>query len=189
MSGCRNLAINQKELQVTTNSIQLTSPQELLAVVPYLLGFTPANSVVTLCLSNNRLGLTQRLDLPRPDDAHDVAHALLPTLVTENPDSVILVGYEDYAGDSLPALEALTQALHSHAVQVHDRLVVRDGRWRSLDCHSPSCCPPEGSTVPEPADVPGVISEFVGRGWRHIRTGSPLPGRSSPGPRLRQLPA
>jgi hypothetical protein len=40
-------------------------------VVPYLLGFTPANSVVTLCLRNNRLGLTQRLDLPRPEDAHD----------------------------------------------------------------------------------------------------------------------
>jgi hypothetical protein len=158
---------------MTTNSIKLTSPQELLAVVPYLLGFNPANSVVTLCLSNNKLGLTQRLDLPRPEDADDVAQALLPTLVTENPDSVIVVGYEDRAGDSLPALDALTQALHSHAVQVHDRLVVRDGRWRSLDCHSPSCCPAEGSTVPEPADVPGIISEFVGQGV------SPHPDRES----------
>ena len=128
MSGCRNLAINQKELQVTTNSIQLTSPQELLAVVPYLLGFTPANSIVLLCLRNNRLGLTQRLDLPKPQHTHDVAQALLPTLVAENPDSVIIVGYEDQAGDSLPALEALTSALHSHAIQIHDRLLVREGR-------------------------------------------------------------
>jgi hypothetical protein len=172
---------------MTANLIKLTSPRELLAVVPYLLGFTPANSVVTLCLSNNKLGLTQRLDLPRPEDAHDVAQALLPTLVTENPDSVILVGYEDCPGDSLPALEALTQALHSHAVQVHDRLVVRNGRWRSLDCHSPSCCPPEGSTVPEPADVPGVISEFVGQGV------SPHPDRESlarqvePGPQAAEV--
>jgi len=158
---------------VTTNAIKLTSPRELLAVVPYLLGFTPANSIVTLCLTDNKLGLTQRLDLPRPQDAHDVAKALLPTLVAENPDSVILVGYEDDLGDSLPALEALTQALHSHSVQVHDRLVVRDGRWRSLDCHSPNCCPPEGSRVPEPADVPGVISEFVGQGV------SPHPDRES----------
>ena len=152
-----------KEVEVTAKAIQLTSPRELLAVVPYLLGFFPANSIVTMCLSNNKLGLTQRLDLPRPDDAHDVAQALLPTLAGENPDSVILVGYEDRAGDSLLALEALTRALHSHALQVHDRLVVRDGRWRSLDCHSPSCCPPEGSRVPEPEDVPGAISEFVGQ--------------------------
>ena len=174
---------------MTTNAIKLTSPRELLAVVPYLLGFTPANSVVTMCLSNNKLGLTQRLDLPRPLDVHDVAKALLPTLVAEKPDSVILVGYEDHAGDSLPALEALTQALHSHAVQVHDRLVVRDGRWRSFDCHNPSCCPPEGSTVPEPADVPGVISEFVGQGV------SPHPDRESlarqvePGPQAATVAA
>jgi hypothetical protein len=158
---------------VTTSSIRLTSPRELLAVVPYLLGFNPTNSIVTLCLSNNKLGLTQRLDLPRPQDARDVAQALLPTLVTENPDSVILIGYEDCAGDSLPALKALSSALQSSALPIHDRLVVRDGRWRSLDCHSPSCCPPEGSLVPEPADVPGVISEFVGQGV------SPHPDRES----------
>jgi hypothetical protein len=167
---------------VTTSSIKLTSPRELLAVVPFLLGFNPTNSIVTLCLSNNKLGLTQRLDLPRPQDAHDVAQALLPTLVTENPDSVILVGYEDHVDDSLPALDALTQALHSHAVQVHDRLVVRDGRWRSLDCHNPSCCPPEGSTVPEPADVPGVISEFVGQGVAPHPDRQSLARQVEPGP-------
>ena len=158
---------------MTTSCIRLTNPNELLAVVPYLLGFIPANSIVTLCLSNNRLGLAQRLDLPRPGNAHDVASALLPSLITENPDAVIVIGYEDNAGESLPALEALTTALHSHNLPVHDRLVVRDGRWRSLDCLNPNCCPAEGSPVPEPAEVSGVISEFVGRGV------SPHPDRKS----------
>jgi Domain of unknown function (DUF4192) len=147
---------------VTTHAIKLTSPHELLAVVPYLLGFCPTNSIVTLCLSDNRLGLTQRLDLP--DDAHDVTSALLPILIRESPDSVILIGYEDQEGDSVLAVESLTAALRSSAIDIHDRIIVRDHRWRSLDCHSPSCCPPEGSPVPDPADVPGVISEFVGRG-------------------------
>jgi hypothetical protein len=167
---------------MTTSSIKLTSPRELLAVVPFLLGLTPTNSIVTLCLLNNKLGLTQRLDLPRPEDAHGVAQALLPTLAGENPDSVILVGYEDCPGDSLPALEALTEALHSHAVQVHDRLVVRDGRWRSLDCLSPCCCPLKGSTVPEPADVPGVISEFVGQGVAPHPDRESLARQVEPGP-------
>jgi hypothetical protein len=46
---------------------------------------------VLLCLSNNKLGLTQRLDLPENTD--DVASALLPSLMTENPDAVIVAGW------------------------------------------------------------------------------------------------
>jgi hypothetical protein len=112
-----------------------------------------------------------------------VASALLPSLITENPDAVILIGFEDREGDSLPALEALTTALHSHSMPIHDRLVVRDGRWRSLDCRNSNCCPEEGSPVPEPADVSGVVAEFVGQGV------SPHPDRESlarqvePGPK------
>jgi hypothetical protein len=136
----------------------------LLAVVPYVLGFRPANSIVVLCLTNNRLGLTQRLDLPRPEHADKVASALMPSLVAEQPESVVLVGYEDRAGQSLPALESLSSALQSQQIQIHDRLVVRNGRWRSLDCDNPMCCPPRGSRVPEPEDVPGVVAEFVGQG-------------------------
>ena len=167
---------------MTTSSIKLTSPRDLLAVVPFLLGFHPTNSIMVLCLSNNRLGLTQRLDLPRPENAHDVASALLPSLITENPDAVILLGFEDNKGESLSALEALTTALHSRSMPIHDRLVVTDGRWRSLDCHTLSCCPPEGSPVPEPADVSGVISEFVGRGVAPHRDRESLARQVEPGP-------
>ena len=149
---------------MATNTINLRSPHELLAVVPFVLGFRPANSIVVLCLSDHRLGLTQRLDLPRPEDARQVALALMPSLVVEDPDSVVLIGYENRAGDSEPALEALTAALQSREVEIHDRIIVRDGRWRSLDCHNPACCPPEGSLVPEPSDVPGIVAEFIGQG-------------------------
>ena len=133
---------------MTTNTITLTSPHELLAVVPYLLGFHPTNSIMVLCLRDRRLGLAQRLDLPRSENADDVASTLLPSLITENPESVIAVGYEDHADDSLPAMEALTTALQSHSMPIHDRLVVRNGRWRSLNCHNLSCCPAEGSPLP-----------------------------------------
>ena len=158
---------------MTTNAITLTSPHELLAVVPYLLGFHPTNSIMVLCLRDRRLGLAQRLDLPRSENADDVASTLLPSLITENPESVIAVGYEDHADDSLPAMEALTTALQSHSMPIHDRLVVRNGRWRSLNCHNLSCCPAEGSPLPEPADVSGVVAEFVGQGV------SPHPDRES----------
>lgn len=56
-----------------------------------------------LCLRHHRLGLTQRLDLPCPEHAQHVVSALLPSLVAENPDSVILIGYENHAAHSLVA--------------------------------------------------------------------------------------
>ena len=149
---------------MATNTINLKSPRELLALVPYLLGFQPARSLVVLCLTNNRLGLTQRLDLPAPEHAHHGVSALMPSLVGEKPDSVVLLGYEDCAGESLPALESLSAVLQSQHIRVHDRIVVRNGRWRSIDCAHPNCCPPEGSSVPKPEDVPGIVAEFVGQG-------------------------
>ena len=149
---------------MVSNTINLRSRHELLAVLPYVLGFKPANSIVVLCLRHHRLGLTQRLDLPKPEHADKVASALMPSLVGENPDAVVLIGYENRAGESLPTLEALSTALQSRKIEVHDRLIVRHGRWRSMDCHNPNCCPPGGSPVPEPADVPGSVAEFIGQG-------------------------
>jgi len=167
---------------MATNTITLKSPHELLAVVPFVLGFRPTNSIVVLCLSQHRLGLTQRLDLPRPEHACQVSLALMPSLVVEDPDSVVLVGYENRAGESLPALESLTAALQSREVEVHDRLVVRNGRWRSLDCDNPACCPLQGSPVPEAEDVPGIVAEFVGQGISPHPDREALARQLEPGP-------
>ena len=165
---------------MTTNAIRLTSPSDLLSVVPFVLGFHPTNSIVVLCLRDHRLGLSQRLDLPEPEHAHQAVSALMPSLLAENPDAVILLGFESRAGESLPALEAMTTGLQSQAIEIHDRIVVRHGRWRSIDCANPNCCPPEGSSVPKPEDVPGIVAEFVGRGV------SPHPDREA---LVRQLEA
>jgi Domain of unknown function (DUF4192) len=170
-----------------TTAINLKSPHELLAVVPFVLGFRPTNSIVVLCLNNRRLGLTQRLDLPRREDARQVALALMPSLVVEDPESVVLIGYENRAGDSEPALESLTAALQSREVEIHDRIIVRNGRWRSLDCHNRDCCPPEGSPVPEPADVPGIVAEFVGQGISPHPDREALAQQLEPGPQAESV--
>jgi Domain of unknown function (DUF4192) len=159
-----SLASELRRSKMVTNTINLKSPHELLAVVPYLLGFCPTQSIVVLCLRDHRLGLTQRLDLPQPEHADKVASALMPSLVAEKPDAVVLIAYENRAGDSLPTIGSLSAALESRQIDIHDRLLVRSGRWRSLDCHNPNCCPSQGSRVPEPTDVPGIAAEFVGQG-------------------------
>ena len=51
---------------MTAPPITLRSPAELLAVIPHLLGFEPDHAIVVLALRDNKLGLTQRIDLPAP---------------------------------------------------------------------------------------------------------------------------
>ncbi|NYG07804.1 hypothetical protein BJ986_002291 [Phycicoccus badiiscoriae] len=146
-----------------THTLSLTSPGELLTVVPYILGFHAQDSIVVICIRDRHLGLVQRLDLPETGEEERSMRGLLPALLDERPESVILLGYESTPAQSAPILEAMTQALTEHGLRVHDRLVVRDGRWRSLDCDNPSCCSLEGTAVPSPADVSAVTAEFVGQ--------------------------
>ncbi|WP_270886544.1 DUF4192 domain-containing protein [Pedococcus sp. 5OH_020] len=145
-----------------THALRLASPGDLIAVVPYLLGFHPTDSVVVLCVHDGRLGLLQRLDLPTRGQEDDVADALLPALVRERPDAVLVIGYEDSPRQSVPVLAAVDRALRTAGIPVKDRLVVHDGRWRSLDCDNPSCCPPGGTPVPDPVNLPAIAAEFVG---------------------------
>ena len=46
--------------------LRLSSPEQVLAAVPYLLGFAPSESVVVLSLRGKQIGLTMRLDLDTP---------------------------------------------------------------------------------------------------------------------------
>lgn len=44
--------------------VRASSPEDLLSLIPYLLGFRPENSLVTLLLRGGLLQLTARIDLP-----------------------------------------------------------------------------------------------------------------------------
>ena len=135
--------------------ISLSGPAELLTIIPFHLGFQPARSVVVVCFHGKRLGLVARLDLVDETLAPEAVAQTLPTLLQGSPSSVALLGYEDDEDECLPLLEALAAGIESERVVVRERLLVRDGRWRSLGC---DCCPDEGWRLPERADVPAVAS-------------------------------
>src|SRR5437588_9860218 len=48
------------------SKLRLTSPAQILTAVPYLLGFSPARSVVVMSLRDKQVGLTMRLDIDTP---------------------------------------------------------------------------------------------------------------------------
>ena len=135
--------------------ISLSGPADLLTIIPFHLGFQPARSVVVVCFHAKRLGLVARLDLVDGALAPEAAAQTLPTLLDGSPSSVAVVGFEDEQDESLPLLDELVAGLEQRRVIVRERLVVRDGRWRSIGC---DCCPDEGWLHPEQADVPALAS-------------------------------
>ena len=145
-----------------TADITLRGPGDVLAVLPYQLGYHPRRCVVAVSLRGRTVGMVARSDLPPDDHVDEAVGLLVGPLQRDGATSVILLGYEDDADTSHPLLLALVESLEREEVEVVDVVVVRDGRRYSPIC-SESCCPPGGTALPEPADVPAV-AEFVARG-------------------------
>jgi len=154
-----------------TTTIRLTGPADVLAVLPYQLGFHPRDCLVAVSLHGTRMGLVQRIDLPPPEHVREAVAAMIGPLRQDKPTVVLLIGFEEREGDSRPMLEELSDVCADNGIWVQDRMAVRGGRWFQLDCHD-GCCPPEGRLLPTPSEVPAV-AEFVGRGI------CPLPDRSA----------
>lgn len=143
------------------NPIRLRGRADILAALPYQLGYHPHDALVVVALRNRAVGLVQRLELPPPEQVDEAVAVLLPALVRDEPDSVLLVGYEEPArpGSSSAVLDALAAACRELEVSVLDRLVVRDGRWFAPDCTG-ECCPAEGTALPAPEES-AAVAEFV----------------------------
>jgi uncharacterized protein DUF4192 len=127
-------------------SLTLRSPADVLAAVPYLLGFHPTNSVVLIGLRGKRVIFQARTDAPVPHEIDSVAAYLAAVSARQSPTSAIIIGY----GPEHPierALSALRAAVEVTGVRVADVLRVHEDRYWSLTCADPSCCPPDGSPV------------------------------------------
>ena len=131
--------------------VRLTArrPADLLAAVPFLLGFHPEESLVALFLQGGRVRLTARYDL---GDHLDVeAGTDVAALVEQHhPSGLVLVAYAADAARGRALL--LDQADRLSGVEVVDLLVVDGTRWWSLVC-ADGCCPAEGTPY-EPGDHP-----------------------------------
>lgn len=143
---------------MTTPTIRLSSPVDIITSLPYQLGFHPTRSAVVVCLHDTRVGLVMRLDLPPDEHIPEALAAIIEPMRREAPTGVVLVGYEDTEGESIPFLTMLRASV---GVKVHDVLVVRDDRWYSLTCDDSECCPPDGT----PLEASNYVSaQFVVQG-------------------------
>lgn len=150
--------------------LRITEPGDLLALVPYLLGFHPTESVVTVFLRAGRVLFTARVDLPplagaegfaqqldRLGDQHQVAEAVLVV----------------YAADGVEGRTLLSRLVGGlERLVATDALLVDGSRWWSMLCEQDpgaSCCPAEGRPYAVDAHRMAAEAVFVGLGVRADR--------------------
>jgi hypothetical protein len=164
--------------------VTVRGPGEVIAVLPFQLGYHPSDAVVVVTIRDGTLGMIARSDLPPGQFACEVAERLVGPVLRTPPDGVLLVGYESERASADVLLEILAADFGRAGVDVTDSVVVRDGRWRSLLCRG-DCCPPEGRPLPDMSRTPAV-AEFVGLGVaplpdRDALEGLVAPAESAPG--------
>ncbi|GAA4561139.1 DUF4192 domain-containing protein [Planotetraspora kaengkrachanensis] len=153
---------------VPDHTVRLASPTDLIAIVPYLLGFHPTLSLVVTVLDTEgqTVGGVLRFDLPNDSaDAPRLAGRLVDILTRNAARQVLLLGYGPGALVT-PIMDAATDALEGAGIEIRDALRTDEGRYWSYTCTDLACCPPEGTPyeiVSSHAAVSAVVAGFVAR--------------------------
>ncbi|WNB84451.1 DUF4192 family protein [Cellulomonas sp. ATA003] len=152
-------------------TIRVREPRELLALLPYQLGFRPERSAVAVALRppRGRVGLIARVDLADladPDLGPQLARRLVTHLVGDGAANAVLVVYADddpravgaeacshvrssdgataeAPGETPTAVQVFRAAAAAFLGDVAVWVVAPSG-YLSLDCVDADCCPPGG---------------------------------------------
>ena len=144
----------------------LTSPHDLLAAIPFLIGYHPENSLVLVALKDDSVGMAMRVDMPT-DIAPESYDLLASHFQREAADAALIVAYIDSQSDPEAVLINTSAALLRAGISIKESLIVSDGRYRSMLCHDSECCSPLGSPIPD-IDSSRIAAE-------HVIAGHPMP--------------
>ncbi len=172
---------------IAPDRVRLSTPGQIVAAIPYLVGFRPESSGVVISLRRRMVGLTMRFDLDAPAE---VVHDTIRTrLAAEAADSAILVLVDapEASRRGRPGgavADRLTAVIRGCGVDVQDAIGIRHGRYWSYLCRDRSCCPPHGLPVPAGADgdFTRVAAGFVAAGVAPLDTREALRACVEPGP-------
>lgn len=141
-------------------TLEVCEPRELLALVPYQLGFHPAESLVLVSLRppRGRVGLVARAeidDLAHPDHGSGIAESLVTHLRTDGAGEMVLVLYTDEQVPPEPSPDSVAwravRAVRRSAGRIGAASVwvVSPTGYRRLGCPDLGCCPVEGRPLEE----------------------------------------
>jgi hypothetical protein len=146
--------------------LKVRRPDELLAIIPYLIGFHPDESIVAMFIKSGRVRLTARMDLPPESAADELAEQIDWLAKKHGAQALALVAY---SADSLPAHRLLTRLMDRLGErELADVLYVGHGRWWSLSCGD-ECCPLAGTPFDPSSHPLSAAAVFAGLGARADR--------------------
>ncbi len=151
----------------THTATELNSPHDLLAAVPFMVGYHPQDSLVAMALRDDKVVMAMRVDFPDSESIEGISKTIAAHLLREKASEAIIVGYlPTTVGGSDPLL-VVREIISGYSIMVKECIEVRNGRFRSSLCADLDCCPPEGNPVPELSDS-RVTAE-------QVAAGNPLP--------------
>ena len=136
--------------------VRVGSPASLLMVVPGLLGFIPADSLVVIGAEHGKVKLTLRYDLPDPPDATVTAEIIQHAseiFAAQKIESVLAIGY-----GSSSLVTPVADALRATALPIREILRVEGGRYWSYLCDDENCCPADGTPFDTIAESAAVLT-------------------------------
>ena len=145
----------------------LTSPHDLLAAIPFLIGYHPQDSLVLVALKDEAVGMAMRVDIPVGVSAEGY-DLLASHFLRDGADGAFIVAYVGAgAVDPENVLINTSAALVRAGIDIKESLIVRNNRFRSMICSDLTCCPPEGSVIPDLGSS-RIAAE-------HVIAGHPMP--------------
>jgi Domain of unknown function (DUF4192) len=125
-------------MEPTAMTLTARSPEDVLAMVPVVLGFQPEESLVMLTFGPPGGSRTfhARVDLPRrPRDLDEVIASLVEPAVSNRVARVLLVAYTEDVALAERVTGRVRSAMREHDIDVVGRLVTDGQRWWALPRH------------------------------------------------------
>ena len=147
--------------------LRLSQPSDILAMIPFMLGFHPSESLVVVAMKEKDVSFAARDDLPAGGEpSPETVDYLVDVVVRQECDRVLLVGYGTHENVS-PALGAVSRAFRQADVTVLEALRADGGRYWSYQCRNRRCCSPLGNPYDSSASEVAAAWTLAGRVvWR-----------------------
>jgi Domain of unknown function (DUF4192) len=173
---------NPPDTRTPRQRVRIGSPLTLLAVVPGLLGFEPADSIVVIGTGQPgaEVQLTLRYDLPdpaAPRGAAAIADGVTNILTVQHITTAAAVAYGPDSAVA-PVADALRARAAEAGIGLTEVLRAEGDRYWSYVCSNPRCCPPEGTPF-DLADHP-VARAFAASGRRVLASRQELAATIAP---------
>ena len=141
--------------------------EDLVTAVPFLVGYTPSDSIVIIGLNDDSIDFTMRVDYPKESNFEQYSH-LAKTIMAQGVKELIVVGYvpSNFTASEVEVMVDLQITLNHYKLTIIDSIVIVNGKYRSLL-----------SEDSEDKPLPDVQSSKIA--LDHVMNGLPFPFESA----------